>query len=209
MAWTEPNKTWGTNEVVTAPLLNTYLRDQLSAVLPIGTIIMRVANYNANDEVSVEGRWLQCNGAAVSRTTYAALFNYFNSMSPALPFGSGDGVTTFNLPDFVGRVPVGHGAHASPGTLGNNDGVAKANRRPQHRHSNHTHGTSLATNGSPNAATGGGGGSVNRVLYSATADTAQIALNATGADGGSGNAADSLDAPAHLVFGSFFIKYTA
>ena len=37
--------------------------------------------------------WLECNGAAVSRTTYAALFAAIGTV-----FGVGDGSTTFNLP---------------------------------------------------------------------------------------------------------------
>lgn len=42
--------------------------------------------------------WLKCNGAAVSRTTYAALFAYIGTA-----YGAGDGVTTFNLPDYRGE----------------------------------------------------------------------------------------------------------
>lgn len=42
--------------------------------------------------------WLKCNGAAVSRTTYAALFAYLGTA-----YGAGDGVTTFNLPDYRGE----------------------------------------------------------------------------------------------------------
>lgn len=38
--------------------------------------------------------WLQCNGAAVSRTTYAALFAVVGTK-----YGSGNGSTTFNLPN--------------------------------------------------------------------------------------------------------------
>lgn len=49
--------------------------------------------------------WLFCDGAAVSRTTYAALF-----AAIASTFGDGDGSTTFNLPDIQGRVPVGVGS---------------------------------------------------------------------------------------------------
>jgi microcystin-dependent protein len=41
--------------------------------------------------------WLQCNGAAVSRATYAALFTAIGTV-----YGSGDGSTTFNLPDARG-----------------------------------------------------------------------------------------------------------
>lgn len=42
--------------------------------------------------------WLKCNGAAVSRTTYAALFAAIGTT-----FGVGDGATTFNLPDLRGE----------------------------------------------------------------------------------------------------------
>lgn len=42
--------------------------------------------------------WLECNGAAVSRTTYAALFTTIG-----ITWGVGDGSTTFNLPDFRGE----------------------------------------------------------------------------------------------------------
>jgi microcystin-dependent protein len=46
--------------------------------------------------------WLLCYGQAVSRTTYAALFGAIGTA-----FGSGDGSTTFNLPDLRGRAPFG------------------------------------------------------------------------------------------------------
>ena len=42
--------------------------------------------------------WLKANGAAVSRTTYAALFDAIGTT-----FGVGDGRTTFNLPDLRGE----------------------------------------------------------------------------------------------------------
>lgn len=42
--------------------------------------------------------YLECNGAAVSRTTYAALFTQIGTV-----WGVGDGTTTFNLPDFRGE----------------------------------------------------------------------------------------------------------
>jgi len=48
--------------------------------------------------------WLFCDGAAVSRTTYAVLFALIGTT-----FGVGDGSTTFNVPDMRGRVPVGVG----------------------------------------------------------------------------------------------------
>lgn len=44
--------------------------------------------------------WLKCNGAAVSRTTYARLFSWLGTL-----YGAGDGSTTFNLPDMRGLFP--------------------------------------------------------------------------------------------------------
>ena len=48
--------------------------------------------------------WLFCNGDAISRTTYAALFTAISTA-----FGVGDGSTTFNIPDTRGRIPIGAG----------------------------------------------------------------------------------------------------
>lgn len=46
--------------------------------------------------------FLICDGSAVSRTTYAALFDAIGTTH-----GVGDGSTTFNLPDLQGKLPVG------------------------------------------------------------------------------------------------------
>ena len=48
--------------------------------------------------------WLLCDGSAVSRTTYAALFTAIGTT-----WGAGDGSTTFNLPDLRDRTTVGRG----------------------------------------------------------------------------------------------------
>lgn len=52
--------------------------------------------------------WLPCDGRAVSRTTFAALFSIVST-----DWGAGDGSSTFNVPDFRGRVPLGVGTAAS------------------------------------------------------------------------------------------------
>lgn len=52
--------------------------------------------------------WLFCRGQEVSRTTYADLFAAIGTL-----YGDGDGSTTFTLPNFLDRKPVG------PGFLGN------------------------------------------------------------------------------------------
>lgn len=46
--------------------------------------------------------YLLCDGSAVSRATYASLFTAIGTLH-----GSGDGSTTFNLPDLRGRVVAG------------------------------------------------------------------------------------------------------
>lgn len=51
---------------------------------------------------SAPSGWLLCTGAAISRTTYSALFAAIGTA-----YGSGNGSTTFNLPDLRGRVPAG------------------------------------------------------------------------------------------------------
>jgi microcystin-dependent protein len=51
---------------------------------------------------SAPGGYLLCDGSAVSRTTYDSLFAVIGEI-----YGSGDGSTTFNLPDLRGRTAVG------------------------------------------------------------------------------------------------------
>lgn len=48
---------------------------------------------------SIPYGWLLCDGSAVSRTTYKALFDAIGTY-----YGAGDGTTTFNLPN--GKIPV-------------------------------------------------------------------------------------------------------
>ncbi|GJE29815.1 phage tail protein [Methylobacterium organophilum] len=50
----------------------------------------------------IPGGWVLCDGRAVSRTAYAALF-----LSIGTLFGAGDGATTFNVPDLRGRALFG------------------------------------------------------------------------------------------------------
>jgi len=57
--------------------------------------------------------WLLCNGSAISRTTYATLFAVIGTT-----FGSGDGSTTFNLPDYRDRMPIGAGTTYSLNSQG-------------------------------------------------------------------------------------------
>jgi microcystin-dependent protein len=63
--------------------------------------------------------YLLCDGAAVSRTTYAVLFTAIGTM-----YGAGDGSTTFNLPNLKGRIPAGLDAtQAEFDTIGKTGGA--------------------------------------------------------------------------------------
>jgi microcystin-dependent protein len=66
-------------------------------VMPIGSVVP----YAGSTTPTNKG-WLLCDGSAVSRTTYAALFALISTT-----YGIGDGSTTFNLPDCTGRVVAG------------------------------------------------------------------------------------------------------
>lgn len=60
--------------------------------------------------VSPPAGWFVCDGSAISRTIYAVLFSQLGTY-----WGGGDGISTFNIPNFVNRVPVGYGGGASWG----------------------------------------------------------------------------------------------
>lgn len=56
--------------------------------------------------------WLLCDGSAVSRTTYSALFGLIGTN-----YGAGDGSTTFNVPNLKGRFPLGYASGAATKVL--------------------------------------------------------------------------------------------
>jgi len=58
--------------------------------------------------------WLLCDGSAVSRSTYSALFSVVSTT-----FGVGDSTTTFNVPNYTNRMPYGT-------TIGTTGGSADA-----------------------------------------------------------------------------------
>lgn len=189
MSWTEP-RTWTPGEIPTASIFNTHIRDNLLATWPLGAYLLVVRPYTTV-ETALENRFIQCNGVAVSRTTYADLFNLLNSFSPALPFGAGDGSTTFNLPDLRGRIPVGEGEHADVLNVGLNDGKAITLRSVKHFHQSQYGSNSV-----------GGTIPVPPALDSVVTRTYP-----TSPGNSLGFSSLPQDAPAYLVAGSWFLKY--
>ena len=80
----EPNQEWGEWKEFA------YKNDM--PLIPVGIIMPFAGNG------SIPDGWVICNGAAVSRSTYAALFAAIGTT-----YGTGNGSTTFNLPDLTNR----------------------------------------------------------------------------------------------------------
>ena len=68
---------------------------------------------------SLPSGFLECNGTAVSRSTYSALFAIVGTT-----YGAGDGSTTFNTPDLQDNTPVGKSNNKALGSTGGANTVA-------------------------------------------------------------------------------------
>jgi microcystin-dependent protein len=152
-------------------------------ICPIGTVIDYAG---ATVPAAVQGvTWVFPSGQALSRTTYATLFARLGTA-----FGVGDGTTTFNVPDYRGRVGAGqddmNGTSANRITAavaGFDGGVLGATggdeRLHQHNHAvtdpGHVHlispTASSDTGGSGLTGTGTGGGETITPYNSGTATT--------------------------------------
>lgn len=131
----------------------TYVDAQLGSAAPSGLVCC------FGGTVAPTG-WLLCNGAAVSRITYATLFTAIGTT-----YGAGDGTTTFNVPNPVGRVIIGAGTGAGGGTSGSGivtGGAALSARTIGQWFGEETHTLTLAetpahTHTLPSGCGGGGG----------------------------------------------------
>ena len=94
----------GANSTVVAPTDSTYWSQiptytDLPDPIPAGVILTFGGS-------TVPEGFLLCNGAAISRTTYAKLFAAIGTL-----YGAGDGATTFNLPDMRDKFAEGSGTY--------------------------------------------------------------------------------------------------
>lgn len=121
-----------------------------SAPLPVGGL--PAGSIMAWGTNTPPANWLLADGSAVSRSVYSSLFAVIGTQ-----YGTGNGTTTFNLPDLRGRVPVGRNG-GTFGTLGATGGsetnTLAANNLPAHNHpvTDPGHGHSVpmdAGNGAP------------------------------------------------------------
>lgn len=70
---------------------------------------------------TIPSGFLSCDGSAVSRTTYADLFAVIGTN-----YGSGDGSTTFNIPDLTDRTAVGKSPNKSQFSTGGANSVTSS-----------------------------------------------------------------------------------
>jgi len=94
---------------VTMPTLGADVIAFMNALVPIGLSIQWPGNQPPTNIPGVVV-WMEANGQPISRTTYASLFALLGTT-----YGSGDGATTFNLPDMRGYTTVGIGSDNSTG----------------------------------------------------------------------------------------------
>lgn len=148
---------------------------QTAIRIPPGTLAMHAGSLPAG--------WLECDGYAVSRATYADLFTAIGVV-----YGAGDSSTTFNLPDFRGRSPlgIGQGNTAEGGVTGTNRTLGQiggaenhtllAAELASHKHQI-SHGHSRADDESPD----------NYGLWVASGDGYEQSADDTDEDGGDDN----------------------
>jgi microcystin-dependent protein len=110
------------------------LASDIGASIPVGGIIMW-------PEGTPPSGYLECDGSAISRSTYSDLFAVID-----VHYGAGNGSTTFNIPDLRGRFVRGydHGAGNDPdagtrtdrgdATTGDNPGTLQDDEYEAHTH---------------------------------------------------------------------------
>jgi len=153
---TAPTATTGTN---TTQLATTAFVNSSIAAIPTPSVSGSIVMWPT---ASAPTGYLLCDGTAVSRSTYSTLFTLFGTT-----FGTGDGSTTFNLPNYTNRMPYGT-------TIGSTGGSADAILV------SHTHAATVTDPGHHHlgsvynyySATTGGGGYVSGINQStATTDS--------------------------------------
>lgn len=136
--WTPTREVWHTGNL------------NPSSIVPAGAIVLFAMS-------SIPAGYLKANGAAVSRTTYAALFAQIGTY-----YGAGDGVSTFALPDlrglFVRGLDESRGLDAGRvlGTFQESQNASHTHAASSDAQGEHTHGLTMGYTDLDNGNFGGG-----------------------------------------------------
>lgn len=157
--------------------------------------------------------WLLCDGSAISRTTYSALFSICGTN-----YGAGNGSTTFNVPDFRGRIALPRdnmggssanrvtaaGSGITATTVGNSGGAQNVTltttTMPNHSHviaindPGHSHAFTddTVTLGAQTESGGGGFSVAGATSAGDTTSSATTGITATSSTEGSGGAHNNM-----------------
>ena len=138
----------------------------LSYIMPVGAVLP----YSG---ASAPSLFLLCDGSAVNRTTYATLFGVIGTT-----YGTGNGSTTFNLPDLKGRVPVGKSTDTEFDVLGETGGekthVLTVGELASHNHTALDSSGAYLDTGGPT----GSGGLVSSTVINGTGNSSNGATTA-------------------------------
>jgi microcystin-dependent protein len=127
--------------------------------------------------------FLLCDGTAVSRSTYAALYAVIGST-----FGSGDGSTTFNVPNYTNRMPYGTTIGATGGSA---NAVVVSHTHtitdPGHQHNTSVTGSALFPATAQTTIAYGGPGTYPATVFTMSDATTGISVDTAGVSGTNAN----------------------
>ena len=119
---TLPNSDGNANDVLQSDGSGNLSFAALPQAVPTGSVHMMATT-------TAPSGYLKCNGTAISRTTYAALFAIIGTAH-----GAGDGSSTFNVPDLRGEFVRGWDDSRGVDS-GRNFGTSQGDNNKQHNHS--------------------------------------------------------------------------
>lgn len=159
--------------------LSTTLQTELNQLTPSGTVVAFAGS-------TAPPGWLKCDGTTIDRTQYSTLFGAIGTAH-----GSGNGSTTFHLPDYRGRFlrgvngdasdsgvardpdAVARGSMASGGAVGNNVGSVQTDELKAHTHD-------VLFSNPPNGSLLGSGNAPSRVNRADSTNTGRTPTEPTG-----------------------------
>jgi len=141
--------------------------------IPSGTIVPW-------SDSSIPSGFLECTGQAVSRSTYATLFGIIGTT-----YGSGDGSTTFNVPDLQDNVAVSKSGTKNLGSTGGANTVSSTGNVGGSTANATLSTPQLASHNHNSTARLGGGGVQNQALPGTSWQPSNpLPIDSTGSGGG-------------------------